>query len=154
MIDVAIIRWFAQQTLYLGRRYFCKRQLAIKGSQIGHLTQSLVYLLFKLPHTTLSGVLFNYLFKSRLVEVGLLRGVFSQPRVLQFAWHKVAFGNLDLLFGDVTTHLDKLHTVEQGARNGVKVVGGSNKQHARKVEINIEIVVVEGIVLLRIEHFE
>ena len=154
LIDVAVIRRFAQQSLYLGRRYFGKRQLAVKCPQVGHLAQSLVYLLFKLPHTTLAGVLLNNLFKSRFVEVGFLCGVFSQARVLQFARHKVAFGNFYLLFGDVTAHLDKFHTVEQWARNGVEVVGGGDEKHTREIEINIEIVVVEGVILLGVEHFE
>ena len=63
---------------------------------------------------------------------------------MQFARHKVAFSNFNLLFGDISTHFYQFHTVEQGARNGVEVVGGGDKEHAREVEINIEIVIVEG----------
>ena len=63
-------------------------------------------------------------------------------------------GNLYLLLGAVTVELDEFHAVEQGARYLADVVGRCNKHHLRQVVVHIEEVVVEGGVLLGVEHFE
>ena len=66
----------------------------------------------------------------------------------------MAFGYLNFLFGDVSAYFYQLHAVEQGARNGIEVVGGGDEEHFRQVVVYVQVVVVEGEVLLRVEHFE
>ena len=66
----------------------------------------------------------------------------------------MAARNLLLLFGQVALHLDNLHSVKKGARNRVEAVGCGDKHHLAQVVINIQVVVVEGIVLLGVQHFE
>ena len=63
-------------------------------------------------------------------------------------------GDLDLVFENVSRYVDHLHTVPQGRIDISDVVGRSDEQHLRQVVLGIEVVVVEGRVLLRIEHFE
>ena len=62
--------------------------------------------------------------------------------------------NLDLLFHDVTTHLDQLHSVEQGVRDRAETVSRSDEKDLTQVVIHIQVIIVEGLVLLRVEHFE
>ena len=63
-------------------------------------------------------------------------------------------GDLDLLLQDVAADLDQLHAVEQGLRDRVQVVGRGDEEDLTQVVIDVEIVVVEGGVLLRVEHLE
>ena len=74
--------------------------------------------------------------------------------VLYLVRYEMTLGNLNLLLGDVTAHLDELHTVEQRARYGVEVVCRGDEQYLGEVEVHVKIVVVERVVLLRIEHLK
>ena len=47
-----------------------------------------------------------------------------------------------------------IHAVQQGARNGIQRVGRGDEQHAGKVERQIDIMVLEGHVLLRVQRFQ
>ena len=66
----------------------------------------------------------------------------------------MALGNLCLLFGDVAAYFYQLHTVEERTRNDAQVIGCGDEEHLGEVVIHIEIIVVEGIVLFRVQHFE
>lgn len=68
--------------------------------------------------------------------------------------YKVATAYLDFFFQYVARHFNEFHTVEQGARYGVEVVGRGDEQNFRQVVVYVEIVVVESVVLFRVEHFE
>jgi hypothetical protein len=54
----------------------------------------------------------------------------------------------------VAVDADDLHPVEQRARDGVDHVGRGDEQHPRQVEVDLEVVVAEGVVLGRVEHLE
>ena len=66
----------------------------------------------------------------------------------------MSLGNLNLFFRDVAAHLDNLHAVQQGAGNGVEVVGRGDEHHMRQVIVNVQVVVVEGVVLFGIQNLE
>jgi hypothetical protein len=67
--------------------------------------------------------------------------------------HQVALGDLDLLVFGIAGDADDLHAVHQRRRD-VERVRRSDEHDAGEVVIHFEIMVVEGVVLLRIEHFE
>ena len=66
---------------------------------------------------------------------------------------QMALGDLDLLVLGVAGDADDLHAVHQRLRH-VQRVGRGDEHHVRQIEIDLEIVVVEGVVLLRVEHFQ
>ncbi|EAQ29638.1 hypothetical protein NAP1_02660 [Erythrobacter sp. NAP1] len=66
---------------------------------------------------------------------------------------QVALRNLDLLVFGIAFEADDLHPVEQGLRQ-VETVRGGHKHDVRQVEVELEIVVLEFVVLLRVEHLE
>jgi hypothetical protein len=66
---------------------------------------------------------------------------------------QVALGDLDLLVLGVAGDADDLHAVHQGLRH-VQAVGRGDEHHVRKVEIDFQIMVVEGGVLFRVQHFQ
>ena len=60
----------------------------------------------------------------------------------------------DLLLLRVTLQLDHFHPVAQSPWNRIEHVRRSDEQNAREIERNIQVVIAERRVLLRIEHFE
>ena len=58
-----------------------------------------------------------------------------------------------LLFG-VAGNLEDLHPVAKRRRHGIQHVRGCDEEHLGQIERHIEIVIAEGIVLLRVEHLE
>ena len=83
-----------------------------------------------------------------------LRGERVETRILQLLRNQVALGYFYLLLGDVAAYFYQLHAVEQWARDGTDVIGGGDEENLREVVIHIQIVVVEGYVLLWVEYFE
>ncbi len=153
LIDVAIEWRLTQQVFNLRRVDGRGRQFSLQSFAESKLSQGFVNLLFQLSHAALTCILLDNLFQSLLGKLELWV-VLVESCVLQLTGNKVAFGYLNLLLGDVSRHLDDLHTVEQRARNGVEVVGSGNEERLGEVVVYVEEVVVEGRVLLWVEHFE
>ena len=66
---------------------------------------------------------------------------------------QMALGDLDLLVLRVARQPDDLHAVQQ-RRGNVHGVGGRDEHDAREIVVDLEVVVVERMVLLRIEHLQ
>ena len=66
---------------------------------------------------------------------------------------QVALGDLQLFILGVTRQADDLHAVQQRLGH-VVAVGGGHEHHVGKVVIDLQIMVVERLVLFRIEHFQ
>ena len=69
---------------------------------------------------------------------------------LQVARQKIARGDLDLLLRDVPRQGDDLHPIEQRLRDRMRHVGRGDEQHLAEVEGDLEVVVRERGVLLRV----
>ena len=61
--------------------------------------------------------------------------------------------DVDLLVLGVAREADHFHAVEQRRRDVQRVRRG-DEHHVRQVEVDLDVVVAEGVVLLRVEHFE
>ena len=66
---------------------------------------------------------------------------------------QVTLGDLDLLILGVAGDADDLHAVHQRLRHA-QAVGRGDEHHVRKIEIHLQIMVVEGGVLLGVQHFQ
>ena len=62
----------------------------------------------------------------------------------------------DVKFFDrcVTLELYDFHPVQQGLGYGISAVCRADEQNIRKIIWNVHIVIREGVVLLRIQHFQ
>ena len=58
-----------------------------------------------------------------------------------------------LLFG-IAREFQDLHTVAQGRRNCLQGIGCGDKHHPGQVKSEIQVVITEVIVLLRVKHFQ
>ncbi len=74
--------------------------------------------------------------------------------LLQLARHQEALGDLQLLILDVAREADDLHAVFQGWRNGVQDVSRGDEEHFREIVGHVQVVIGEGVVLLRIEYLQ
>ena len=153
LVGVAVEGRFAEQALHLRWLHLFERQLSVAGIHERHFAQGLVDLLLQLSDAALAGVLFDDFLQCGLGERRFCFE-FSEARVLQFARHEVSLANFHFLLGDISGHLYDLHAVEQGCWQGAEVVGGGYEEHLRQVVVHIEEIVVEGVVLLRVEHLE
>ena len=63
-------------------------------------------------------------------------------------------GYLHLFLSNVATNLNQFHTVKQSRRDGSQVIGCSDEHHFGQIIIHIQIVVMERMVLFRIQHFQ
>ena len=79
---------------------------------------------------------------------------FLQPVGFPLLLQQVLLGDLELFGLRVARNPDDLHAVLQRPRNPVERIRRGNEHHLRQVVIAVEIVIVEGAVLLGIEHFE
>ena len=70
------------------------------------------------------------------------------------ARHQVIACDRQLLDFAVAADRDQLHAIEQRCGHAVECVRGCDEHHRRQVEFELEIVIAEGVVLRRIEHFE
>ncbi len=61
--------------------------------------------------------------------------------------------DVNFLFFRVALQFDNLHAVAQRLRNRIEHVRGRDEQHLRQIKWNVEVVVPERRVLLRIERF-
>ena len=86
--------------------------------------------------------------------VGDLDLVGTQPRTLDLAAEQVVAGDGDLLVLHVAVEGDDLHAVEQRQRDRVEHVRSRQEHHVGQVEVDLEVVVLEGVVLRRVEHLE
>src|SRR5690606_1305896 len=101
---------------------------------------------------------------ARLARVALddrAERVFADRRLLglqavrlELTIDEVALRDLELLVRRVARALDALHAVAQRPRDVVQHVRRANEEHLAQVERDVEIVIAERGVLLRIEHLE
>ncbi|MBB3732586.1 hypothetical protein FHR33_008446 [Nonomuraea dietziae] len=77
-----------------------------------------------------------------------------RARQLQLLGQQVVAGDGHLLVLGVTVEGDDLHTVEQRPRDGLQDVGRREEEHVRQVELDLQVVVAEGVVLRGVEDLE
>ena len=66
---------------------------------------------------------------------------------------QVLVGNVQLLFSRVARQFDDFHAVPQRLGDGIHPVRRGDEQDLRKIKRHIQIVITEGVVLLRVENF-
>ncbi len=66
----------------------------------------------------------------------------------------MAFGDRQFFLGDVTRQTNHFHAVEQRPGDRVQGVGGADEQDFRQVQAQVQVMIEEVDVLLRIEGFQ
>ncbi len=63
-------------------------------------------------------------------------------------------GDLGLLRFGITGNPDDLHPVLKGRRNGIEGICSGDEENLGKIVVHIQIVIIKGMILLRVEHLE
>ena len=117
------------------------------------LAEDTLDLALHLPHASLSRVLTDQPLQGPVGDVGTL-GFAPKPRLLHLAREQIALGDLQFLGRRVAVERQLLHAIEQRIGNRHDAVRGRDEHHGREIERHLEIVIDEGRILRRIEHFE
>ncbi|MCY1509088.1 hypothetical protein D9M68_434180 [compost metagenome] len=104
----------------------------------------------KAPHTCLASVVTNHVADCRRLELQL---ALLQAIGLGLLGRQVFHRDVDLLVLGVARQANDFHAVQQGRRD-VHGVGRAEEHHVREVVVDFQIVVVEVVVLLGIQHLE
>jgi len=96
----------------------------------------------------------------RIIADQVAQGVLAQHELalfqamrLDLLFDQMALGDFDLLVLGIALEPDDLHPVEQGLRQ-VQRVGGGHEHHVRQVDVDLEIMILELVILFRVEHLE
>jgi hypothetical protein len=117
----------------------------------GTAAENLAYLLLEPSHTRLTRIVLDYALKCRLADAYPL--LCYAVGLLLFG-DKVTFRNFYLLLGEVAAYLNQFHAVEQWGRDVAEVVGCGYEHDLRQVVVDVEEIVVECVVLFRVEYLE
>ena len=105
---------------------------------------------FQIAHTGLAGVAVDDAVQRALAQ----RDLAGQAAGLELLGQQVLAGNVVFFHAGVAGQLDHVHAVTQGAGDAAKVVGGGDKEHMAQIERDIDEMIVEGAVLLRVQRFQ
>ena len=73
---------------------------------------------------------------------------------LDLLGNQVFFGDVPLFLPGVAAHLNDLHPVKEGSWDVGNIVGGGDEQHLAQIERHFQVMVPEGVVLLRVQHLQ
>ena len=93
----------------------------------------------------------NYLLNSRLLDLELRLVKTMLRKLLR---HEIVLCDLILFLCKITAHIDHLHTVLKCRLDRLDIVCSSDEEHIRQIIVDIQIVIVECCILLRIKRFE
>ena len=151
LVFVAGIFLCAEELFNIFRLQLMGTGKLIAGNFQCDFTHHLADFLFQLTHTAFTGIVLDDVFNGRLAELHVF---LLQAVLLHLFRNEVTASDFNLLFGDVTAHFNQLHTVEQRRWDGAQVVGRSDEHDVRQVVVNVNVIVVERVVLFRVEHFQ
>ena len=117
----------------------------------GNLAHQRGDLSLRIAHASFACVVANQV-HHRLVWDGYL--TLLEAVIFPLLRNDVTLGDLQLLRFGVARDLDDLHTITERVRNRVQLVCRCNEEHLREIKLHLQIVVLEGCVLLGIEHFK
>ena len=143
-------RWRAEQGGQIIRSYADFFYLFFQHAHDG-LAHQLGQLLVQAAYTGFPGIALDQLAQGLVTDAQL---AFAQPGALQLTRPQVVFGDGQLLFTDITGQADNIHSIQQGAGNTVEGVGGTDEKYLGQVQAQVQIMVKELAVLLRIQCFQ
>src|SRR5690606_36658293 len=84
-------------------------------------------------------------------DVHLVRGQSGQ---LPLLGQQVITGDRHLVVGGVPVQGDQLHPVQQRLRDVLDHVRRGQEDHVGQVQVEVEVVIAEGVVLRRVQHLQ
>ena len=104
----------------------------------------------ELAHAAFPSVVFDEIFACRRCE--LQREV--DRKIFHRLGNQVAAHDFLFLFGEIPVDMNHFHAVEQRTGHGIQRIGRGNEKDLAQIVIEVEVIVVERVVLFRIEELE
>ena len=117
----------------------------------GHLAAHIADLALQVADAGFARVVANDLEDRVIFEDDVL---LAEARLLALLFHQVLACDLELLVLGVALQAQDFHAVLQCRGDGMSHICGRDKEDLREIVVDVEVVILEGRVLLRIEHFE
>ena len=134
------MRRFDSLVILLAESQFLHRHTAYLGN-----------LLLKSTHSRFTGIILDDTGQRILSKTEI---VARKTMFFLLLRKEISLRDLHLLLSKITADVYHLHTVPEGRLDGLYIVCSRDEQHIRKVVVDIQIIVVESGVLLRIESLE
>ena len=116
-----------------------------------HLAAHVADLAFQVADSGFARVVAND-FQNRIV---LEDDIFlAQAGLLALLLDEILTRDFQLFLLRVALQAKDLHAVLERCRNGVHYIGRGHEQHLREIVVHVEVVILEGHVLLGVEHFK
>ena len=149
--ELARAEQFADQLVVHDDRFFRRQPAVLLHESADELAADRGDGAFQTADARLHGVVLDDLERGTVLE--------AHERVVEAIFHhlardQVAFRDLLLFERGVAGQADDLHAVEQRTRDGLQHVRGRDEHDLAEVVVDLEVMVVERLVLLRVEHFE
>ena len=125
--------------------------LLIRNDFFSHLTADCTDSTLQITNTGFSRIVVDYISDCRLGERQLSP---ANCMLLELLWHQIFLSNVQFLLLDIAGEFDNLHPVEERPWNSLDAICSSDKHRPGQIKGNLQIVVRERFILLRIEHLE
>ena len=96
-------------------------------------------------------ILINDLLQCSLLKLKLR---LLQTMFLKLLRHKMTLCDLKLLLSKIAAHIDHLHTVLKSRLDILYIVCRSDEEDIRQIVVDIQIIIMESSILLRIKRFK
>ena len=128
-----------------------RHALHLTGSDLaGALAQHAGDGTLQITHTGLAGVAVD-----DAVECALVHGdLAGQAAGLKLLGQQVLAGNIVFFHAGIAGQLDDVHAVPERAGDAAQIIGGGNKEHMAQIKRDINEMIVEGAVLLRVQRLQ
>ena len=126
--------------------------LALAGDdQLGALAAQRSDLPLQGAHARLADIVVNQVVQRLVIDAAAAA---VEAVALNLFWHQIALGNLELFLAGIAGQLDDLHAVVQRGRDAGRVVCRREEEDVAQIERDLQIVVAEGKILLRVQHLQ
>ena len=150
LVSILIIYWCAQQffqVFHIHNLGECAATNLCQHCFAGQCRQ----FFFKLTNAAFGGVLLYYMIVGFVAQ---LQFRFVEFVFVQNTRQQMAAGDFNFFLGQVAAEVYDFKTVKQRLLQGAERIGRGNKQHMRQVVVDVNVIVVEKLVLLRVEYFK
>ena len=132
-------------------RIHARRVRWIGGHARGDLARDGTNLALERPHASLARVLVDDFPQRGVGDLDLLG---CQTVLVALSRHQILARDVDLLVLGVTAERDHFHAVEERRMDRAELICRGDEEYPRQVDRDLEVVIAEGMILRRVQHFE
>ena len=103
------------------------------------------------PHSAFAGIILNDLFQYFIAD---FENTVFQTMLFPLFGQQVSFGNFNFFFHSITAEVNNLQPVAQSGLNILEVIRRCDKKYFTEVILHLQVIIIETMILFRIQYFE